>query len=94
MSIVFHFFFSSFVLSKINIPFDPQNMIISTIKTESGLEYFNIYNVVAVDYNGVYHVIHSHRTKEAAEENKAFCSEAYKELYRSFFVDELIVWAD
>ena len=66
-----------------------------TIKTQSkfGYEYFTIYEVKAVKLDDDERIVlDRYSTREAAEEYKDFCYEAYKNLYSSVYVYEVTVW--
>lgn len=60
--------------------------------TEYNQKYFVIYEVKAVKHNGETVVYEREFNRKKAEKDVDFIYEVHKELYRSAFVTEQIVW--
>lgn len=69
-------------------------MYISTIETESGSKYFDVFEVVAINYSGNRSVIRRYITRQAAQNDIEYFKEVYKKLYRFFYINEEIVWVE
>lgn len=64
------------------------------IRASKGLEYFLVYQVIGVSSDGGLRRLENYLNKHDAIDYKNFCYRNFRNLYRTVFVEELIVWVN